>query len=201
MKASKSAAISLCILSGLVSRAVFGQVPAPTGSSAPTGVRAEVTRLMDDAESKLTKLAQAIPADKYSWRPATDARSVSEVFLHVAAANFYLPSRIGLKPPPDFKFEGYDKSTSDKTKVIDELKKSFAHAKQAVTSLSDADLEKNAQWFGGSQVSFRYAAMFMTAHQHEHLGQSIAYARSLGVVPPWTAEQQQRQKQQPKPKT
>lgn len=201
MRTSNSAVVGLCVVFGVVSRAAFGQAPAATGSSTAAGVQSEVLRIMDEAETKLTKLAQAIPAGKYTWRPAKDARSVSEVLLHVAAANFYLPSRIGAQPPADFKFEGYDKSTSDKTKVIDELKRSFTHAKQAVTKLTDADLEKTAQWFGGAQVTYRYVAMFVTAHQHEHLGQSIAYARSIGVVPPWTEEQQQRQKQQPKPKT
>lgn len=201
MKASNSAVVGLLVVFGVVSRAAFGQAPAAPASPGATGLQAEVTRIMDDAETKLTKLAQAIPPGKYTWRPAKDARSVSEVFLHVAAANFFLPGKIGTQPPADFKFEGYDKSTSDKTKVIDELKRSFAYVKQAVTKLTDADLEKTAQWFGGAQVTYRYVAIFLTEHQHEHLGQSIAYARSIGVVPPWTEEQQQRQKQQPKPKT
>jgi uncharacterized damage-inducible protein DinB len=201
MRTINSAVVGLCFVFAIVSRAAFGQAPAPTGSSTATGVQAEVTKLMDDAETKLTKLAQAIPPEKFSWRPEKDARSVSEVFLHVAGANFFLPGKMGTQPPADFKFDGYDKSTSDKTKVIDELKKSFAHVKQAIAKLTEADLVKTAPWFGGGQVSYRYIAMFMSAHQHEHLGQSIAYARSIGIVPPWTVEQQQRQKQQPKPKT
>jgi uncharacterized damage-inducible protein DinB len=38
--------------------------------------------------------------------------------------------------------------------------------------------------------------IFILRHLGEHLGQSIAYARMNGVVPPWTEEQQQRQQQQ-----
>jgi uncharacterized damage-inducible protein DinB len=151
---------------------------------------------MEDAETKLLKLADAIPAEKYKWRPGKgkDVRSVSEVFLHVAGGNFFIPSRFGTELPADFKREGYDKSTSDKAKVVDELKKSFAHAKAAVMKLTDADLEKTTKWFDGSEVTYRQLTLFLAAHQHEHLGQAIAYARSMGIVPPWTLEQQQKQK-------
>ncbi len=201
MRTSNTAVVGFCVVFGVVSRAAFGQAPAATGSSTATGVQAEVIRLMDDAETKLTKLAQAIPAEKYTWRPAKGVRSVSEVFLHVAGGNYFLSSKIGAEPPADLKREGFEKSTTDKAKVMDTLKQSFAHSKQAVMKLTDADLEKQTQWFGGGQVTYRYIAIALTTHQHEHLGQAIAYARSIGVVPPWTEEQQQRQKQQPKPKT
>jgi uncharacterized damage-inducible protein DinB len=163
-------------------------------------MQADVVRIMQDAEMKLVRLAEAIPADKYSWKPNKDVRSMSEVFLHVAAGNFLLPSRIGTPAPADFKREGFEKSTTDKAKVIESLKQSFAHAKQAVTKLTDADLTKTLQWFDGKPVTYRYAATFLAAHEHEHLGQSIAYARSMGITPPWTEEQQQKA-QQAKPKT
>jgi uncharacterized damage-inducible protein DinB len=157
---------------------------------------------MEDAETKLSKLAQAIPAEKYNWRPSKDVRSVSEVFLHVAGGNFSIPRRLGADPPADFNPQGFDKSTTEKTKVIDLLKRSFVHAKQAATKLTDADMEKTADWFGGRQATYREILFFLAAHQHEHLGQSIAYARVIGITPPWTEEQQQRQKvQQSKPKT
>lgn len=221
MSASKSgvALSNICFILVSVSRLAFGQAsgaaqsPAPSAPAAAqvpaagapavaTGARAEVTRLMEDAETKLTKLAQAIPAEKYSWRPGKDVRSVSEVFLHVAGGNFAIPRRVGSDPPADFNPQGFDKSTADKSKVIDQLQRSFAHAKQAVTKLTDADMEKTADWFGGRKASYREILFFLAAHEHEHLGQSIAYARMIGITPPWTEEQQQKQKaQQPKPKT
>lgn len=151
---------------------------------------------MQDAENKLTRLAEAIPADKYTWRPSKDVRSVSEVFLHVATGNYFLPKRVGLEPPAGFDLQGFEKSTTDKAKVTDALKKSFEHVKQAAAKMSDADLDKMAPWFGGRQASYREILFFAAAHQHEHLGQSIAYARMIGVTPPWTEEQQQKQKAQ-----
>jgi uncharacterized damage-inducible protein DinB len=156
--------------------------------------------LIQDAETKLIKLAEAIPADKYSWRPGKDVRSVSEVFLHVAGGNFRIPQFVGVAPPADFNPQGFDKSITDKAKVVDTLKQSFVHAKQALTKLTDADLEKQADFFG-RKATYRMVMFFLAAHQHEHLGQSIAYARVIGVTPPWTEEQQHQKAQQPKPKT
>jgi uncharacterized damage-inducible protein DinB len=68
-------------------------------------------------------------------------------------------------------------------------------------SLSDADLEKSFDWFGGKNTE-RGALLFMTRHTAEHLGQAIAYARMIGIVPPWTEDQQRQQQQAaPKPKS
>ena len=207
MRASGFVSLNACLILASISRLAFGQpaaaqAPAATGSAPTTGVRAEATRLMEDAETKLTRLAEAIPAEKFSWRPNKDTRSVSEVLLHVAGGNFFIVSRLGTEPPADFKPQGFDKSTTDKAKVIDVLKRSFVHARQAVAKLTDADMEKTADWRGGQKATYREITFFLTAHQHEHLGQSIAYARMNGITPPWTEEQQKKQQaQQPKPKT
>jgi len=163
-----------------------------------SGYRAEVLAEVRVQEDKFLRLAEAIPAEKYKWRPGADARSVSEVFLHVAAASFNLPKLIGTPPPAGFEAKGYDKSTEDKTKVIAALKDSFAHEKKAILAMPDADLEKQLDWFGGKNTE-RGILLFMTRHTAEHLGQSVAYARMLGVVPPWT-EDQQRQQAAPKSK-
>jgi len=163
-----------------------------------SGYRAEVLAEVRVQEDKFLRLAEAIPAEKYKWRASADARSVSEVFLHVAAAGFNLPKLIGTAPPAGVKAEGYDKSSEDKAKVIAALKDSFAHEKKAILAMPDADLDKQLDWFGGKNTE-RGVLLFMTRHTAEHLGQSIAYARMLGVVPPWT-EEQQRQQAAPKPK-
>jgi uncharacterized damage-inducible protein DinB len=169
--------------------------PAPS-----SGVRAEFLNELKNQEDKFIALAQAMPADKYTWRPAEDVRSVSEVFMHVAAANYNLPKVFGFPPPAGFKVQGFDKSTTDKTKVIEILKDSFAHMRQAVLNMPDSDVEKQLDWFGAKNTH-RGVLLFILRHNAEHLGQSIAYARMNGIVPPWTEEQQaQQKKQQEKPK-
>jgi uncharacterized damage-inducible protein DinB len=77
------------------------------------------------------------------------------------------------------------------------LKDSFIHAKKAITAMNDADLDKTLDWFGGKNTQ-RGILLFIVRHTAEHLGQQIAYARSVGVVPPWT-EDAQREQSKPKP--
>ena len=87
--------------------------------------------------------------------------------------------------------KGLEKSTTDKAKVIATLKDSFAHAKKAITAMPDADLEKSLDWFGGKNTQ-RGILLFIVRHAAEHLGQSIAYARVVGIIPPWTEDTQKK---------
>jgi uncharacterized damage-inducible protein DinB len=143
-------------------------------------------------EDKLTRLADAIPADKYTWRPADDTRSFAEVMLHISAANYNLYKLVGTQPPTGIDLKNLEKSTTDKTKIVATLKDSFAHAKQAIKATPDADLEKSMDWFGGKNTE-RGVLLFIVRHTAEHLGQSIAYARMVGVVPPWTEDARKKQ--------
>jgi uncharacterized damage-inducible protein DinB len=142
-------------------------------------------------EDKFTRLAEAIPADKFAWRPSADVRSFAEVFLHVSAANFNLYKLVGTPPPTGLDLKTLEKSTTDKAKVIATLKDSFAHARKAITAMPDADLEKSMDWFGGKNTE-RGILLFIVRHAAEHLGQSIAYTRFAGIVPPWTEDAQKK---------
>jgi len=170
--------------------------PYKEGTPGVTGFRSEVLAEVMVQEDKFTRLAEALPADKYTWRPAPDVRSFAEVFLHVSAANYNLYKLVGTPPPSGLDIKSLEKSTTDKTKVIATLKDSFAHAKQAIKAMPDADLEKSLDWFGGKNTE-RGVLLFIVRHGAEHLGQSIAYARVVGIVPPWTEDMK---KQQPEKK-
>src|SRR5688572_22095477 len=136
-------------LGGVVSTAAAQATPASTTAAAPaSGYRAEFLNEMKYFEGRFVQLAEAIPAEKFTWRPATDVRSVSEVLLHVAGANQMLPGMAGIKPPAGFSGEGYEQSTTDKAKVIAEVKKSFEHIRSAASQMKDADADKPMKVFG-----------------------------------------------------
>jgi uncharacterized damage-inducible protein DinB len=191
-------AIALCSLA-FVSARVAAQVnPYKEGTPGVTGYRAEVMAEVMIQEDKLTRLAQAIPAEKYTWRPADDTRSFAEVFLHISAANYNLYKLVGTPPPTGIDLKNLEKSTTDKAKIVGTLKDSFAHAKQAIRSMSEADLDKSMDWFGGKNTE-RGILLFIVRHTAEHLGQLIAYGRSIGIVPPWTEDmRRQQEKETPK---
>ena len=157
----------------------------PAGPVPTSGFRAEFLQLLDEVEEKLVSLAEAVPAEKYSWRPAEGVRSISEVYMHIAGGNYLLPSFIGIDPPSGITRD-MEKTVTDKPKVIEAMKQSFDHVRQATLRTSDADLEKKTNLFG-REATYREVFLIQSNHCHEHLGQSIAYARMNGVVPPWSA--------------
>ncbi len=150
-------------------------------------------------EQRYVRLAEAVPAEKYTWRPAEGVRSVGEVYTHIVAANYGIARALGTQPPAGLDFKAINALSTDKAKTVQALKDSFAHFRQAIQALSDADADKPQKMFG-RQTTLRGSFIMITGHFGEHLGQSIAYARVNGVVPPWTEEQQQQQKQSEKPK-
>ena len=166
--------------------------PYKDGTPGLSGYRSEIMAEVMIQEDKFTRLAEAIPAEKYTWRPAPDVRSFAEVFMHVSAANFNLYKLVGTPPPAAFDVKGFEKSATDKAKVIATLKDSFAHAKKAITVMPDSNLEKSLDWFGGKNTQ-RGILLFIVRHGAEHLGQSIAYARFAGITPPWTEDAQKKQ--------
>jgi uncharacterized damage-inducible protein DinB len=172
---------------------------ASTTAAAPTsGARAEFLAEVAFYEQRFLRLAQAMPAEKYTWRPGEGVRSIGEVYNHIVAANYGLARVLGTPPPAGIDPKAIMANAADKPKTVQALKDSFAHFRQAVLSLSDADLDKPLKLFG-QQTTYRGAFIMITGHTGEHLGQSIAYARLNGIVPPWTEEQQQQQKPPAKP--
>jgi uncharacterized damage-inducible protein DinB len=171
-----------------------------SSSSAPTaGPRAEFLQEIAYFEQRFSRLADAVPADKYAWRPGEGVRSAGEVYAHIVAANYGIARALGTQPPAGVDPKAIMAAAGDKAKTVQGLKDSFAHFRQAILALSDADSDKALKLFG-RQTTQRGAFIMISGHMGEHLGQSIAYARMNGIVPPWTEEGQQTQKQAEKPK-
>jgi uncharacterized damage-inducible protein DinB len=154
------------------------------------------------ATKNLTALAEATPAEKYAWRPSEAVRSVSEVYMHVALANFLLLDVAGHPAPEDLfgKVQGggreramalvarnaeLEKSVTEKARVVELLKRSLEAARAAMDGSAAADMDKRVNFFG-QEKTVRAVHLRMLAHAHEHMGQSVAYARVNGIVPPWS---------------
>ena len=134
---------------------------------------------------QLIALAEAVPAEKYAWRPAPGVRSTSEVFMHIAMANFFLLSATGIQMPADLKSAGMEKTVTAKAEVIAWLKRSLDAVKDARAKLQPGDLQKKVE------IAHRPATvdgiyLRIIVHANEHMGQLVAYARMNGIVPPWS---------------
>ena len=153
-------------------------------------IRAKFVTDLDTLQSKFLALAEAIPANKYAWRPAPGVRSIGEAFMHVASEYYvYTPMSYGAAPSPVIargrealqKFE----AQSTKADVMKHLKEGFAYTKQTVEGLDAPAITGTKKIFGGDRTIIE-SSFIMSGDLHEHLGQLIAYARVNGIKPPWS---------------
>jgi uncharacterized damage-inducible protein DinB len=147
--------------------------------SAPQTVQAGLSKEAGTLSDKFTGLARVM-AGKYDWKPGEGVRSVGGVFNLIVAENALLARTLtgaagGERPA----------AITDPEKMQEALKTSYANLQQTITGLSDADLKASVKLFGRDMTK-EEAVRYLFGDQHEHLGQSIAYARSNGVVPPWS---------------
>jgi uncharacterized damage-inducible protein DinB len=170
--------------------------PAAATSGVP-GIRGEFLDEMAYYEQRFTRLADAMPADKFSWRPAEGVRSIGEAYMHVVAGNYGIANALGTPIPAGIDPKALNASANDKAKVVQGLKDSFAHMREAVLAIKDSDLDQTQKLFN-RQTTIHGAFIMITGHYGEHLGQSIAYARQVGIVPPWTEERMKQEAAKPK---
>lgn len=158
-----------------------------TAQDKPKGFRGDALFMLADAEKKCNQLLEATPDEKMSWRPGAGVRSAGEVYLHIAGANYGVSQILGHKIPAGTGF-AIEKKPMSKTETAAALKQSFGVVNGAITAASDADLAKAVKLFG-MDMTHQGAYLILVSHAHEHLGQSIAYARMNGIVPPWSRKE------------
>ena len=142
-------------------------------------VQASLAKEAGALSDKFSGLARVM-AGKYDWKPGEGVRSVSDVFNLIVAENGVLARTLtgaaaGGRPAP----------ITDPEKLQEALKTSYANVQKAIEGLSDADLKAPVKIFG-KDMTKEGAIRYLFGDQHEHLGQSIAYARTNGVATPWS---------------
>jgi uncharacterized damage-inducible protein DinB len=155
-------------------------VPFAGAQSQPAGWQAAFAKDAGRLSDKFTGLARVM-SGKYDWKPAQGVRSVADVFNLIVEENALLAGALsgapntGASPAP----------ITDPEKMQEALKASYLNSQKAIAALSDNDMQTPVKLFGRDMTK-QAALILIIQDQHEHLGQSIAYARSNGVVPPWS---------------
>ena len=152
---------------------------------------ADLQRTVTTAHDKFVALATAMPAEDLTWRPMDGVRSVSEVYAHVAADNYYVPALMGWEAPPETgitsdvaTFRTFQDRQRSRDETLETLDASFSFFLSAMAE-TGGDLDREVM-LGGSPTTVGDVWIRAVTHLHEHLGQSIAYARANEVVPPWS---------------
>jgi len=175
------------LLLGAAAERTRAQAGSPDRTPPSYDMKAQALLDLADMEKKFVSLAQAIPARDYAWRPGPGVRSISEAYLHVADLNFQMPTTVGVAPAPGYVHKNFEISTTDKGQVVAELRQSFEYFRAFVGKMPNADFNKPEKTLG-PDANEGDVVYLVIADDHEHLGQSVAYARIKGIVPPWTAE-------------
>ncbi len=159
---------------------------------AAPSVYADIETDLAEVEEKLVGLAEAMNEEQYGWRPMEGVRSASELFMHVTADNYLLPALAGVPAPErtmitdDYQTAlAFEASVTERQAVIDEMKASFTHLREALAAADPAMAGHELTFFGRTST-VQSLWLLTTFHLHEHLGNAVTYARANEVVPPWS---------------
>ena len=169
---------AICLVTALTCRSY--------AQKAPEGIWQGYDGELKHVTSQLIALAEATPEDKFSWRPSPGVRSTSEVYMHIAVANFWLLTFTGRKATENLDLK-LEKSVTQKAEVIDWLKRSLQAVQEAHAKVTPKDLERKVH-IVDRDATVDGIFLRIIIHNNEHMGQLIAYARMSGVVLFWSKE-------------
>ncbi len=165
-----AATISVCCAAAPL---LAQQAPNPVSNA----LRMELQR----AQRNLVAAAEAVPADKYGFKPTPAQMSFGQLVLHVAGSNDYMCGTIsGTKAPERTKLQ----ATDTKTVLVARIKDSFAFCTTALASVDDSKMGDMVPFFGGRQVSRAAAVLGLTGDWYDHYSASAIYMRLNGMLPP-----------------
>ncbi len=154
-------------------------------------IQKDISSMLAFNQQQISSLAQTIPAEKYDWRPADGVRSVAEVVLHIAEANYGLLASMGINPPDGINIKELSTISTEKEECIEIMNRSFKFATEQVKNFPEKNLSENVKLPFG-EFNKQSVLLIMLDHSGEHKGQLIAYARMNDITPPWTAAKQKK---------
>jgi len=147
-----------------------------------------VAQLLTMIEKEFVPLADAMPAEKYGFRPTggefKGVRSFGEQVKHVACANFAFYNEIEKKAPPEGCEAGGPSPAKTKAELMTYLRESFAYAGKVLKTMTPGNaMERVEGPYGGPSTRLGIATLSIW-HASDHYGQLVVYLRLNGIVPP-----------------
>lgn len=171
---------------GVLTLAATAVLAVPARAQGIAGFGGELRGQFEASAEKLVALAEAMPAESYSWQPMEGVYTVAAAYMHVARYNYMYPDMyLGVDAPAGVDYASLEERVTTKGEAVRVLASSMDHVRGILDGMSDADLAKPAELYGREVESWAVLLQLLT-HMNEHLGQAIAYARMNRVVPPWS---------------
>ncbi len=164
---------------------LFVGIPTVTVAQKSNSFADEFLNQFNNSMDKLSALAEATPAETFSWSPGEGLMSIELVYMHIARYNYNYPiNNLDMAAPEGVDVDNMEKLTG-KAQVLSSLAASREYVQKMVGHMNAQALHEKTELYGRDVEN--WAVLFqLVAHMNEHLGQSIAYARMNDVKPPWS---------------
>lgn len=132
------------------------------------------------------EVAQAMPEEKYNFRPVPEVRSFGQQMVHIGESlRAIYETFMEMKEKPTFTFSEAGKEVfASKAEVVGKLEQCYQYVQDAIAKLDDAALAKPAKFFGGRTIPARRLLRILLDHSTHHRGQAVTYLRMQGIKPP-----------------
>jgi hypothetical protein len=165
----------------------FAQSSTPAASApaaqAPTKdpVATSLRFLLQRSQGNTVGAVEAMPADKFSYKPTPDQETFAHLVVHIIGFNNSLCSKAADVPAPKV---DEPKETDSKDQLVAAVKASYSFCSDAVSKMDDSKLGDTIDLFGGRQAPRAMASLILASGFADHYAAAAQYLRLNGVVPP-----------------
>jgi hypothetical protein len=159
------------------------QTPAPAAPAAPVKdpVTASLRMLLPRSQNNTIGAIEAMPADKFTYKPTPDQITFAHLVAHIAGSNNFLCAKVANIDPPKV---DEAKDTDPKDKLLAAAKASFEFCSQALGKMDDSHLSDTVELFGGRQFPRAMAALGLASGWADHYAAAAMYLRLNNILPP-----------------
>ena len=178
MKTVTYACLLFCgVVAAVAASSLFAQTTSP-------GLAKELVATWDRATTDIIDVAEAMPEDRYDFKPTPEVQAFGDQLVHVAGiVQRFIDTAKGVKSEA-----GQPHKTMTKAEVVGLLKQTFQAGKENFVSLTDAQLLEPVKFPFGDRMVTRYGFWMGPIYQlANHYGQLVVYLRLNNIVPPATA--------------
>jgi uncharacterized damage-inducible protein DinB len=194
-RVSICAETSRAISAALAFLAIFAAPVYAQQQEVPKTTAESVGAILSYTEDQFLSVAEAMPAEKYSYIPSAPGgkfdgvRSFAEQVKHVACANFAFFNEIEGQTPPDDCEKGGPAPAKTKPELLKYLRDSFDYGKKVLATINEKNaMDRIEGRYGGPDTKLGIAVIAVW-HVADHYGQIVYYLRLNGIVPPPTQQQ------------
>jgi uncharacterized damage-inducible protein DinB len=152
-----------------------------TCAQSKNAVSTALRDILPGRQKNTVAAVEAMPADKFSYKPSADQMTFGRLVVHMAETNHLLCSKAAAVPAPKVEEA---KDTDSKDKLIVALKASFDFCSDALANMDDSKLAETAEGFGGKQATRAWLSLILAGAWADHYAEAAMYLRLNGVLPP-----------------